>query len=206
MTEPSREANTTPNAEPADGGAVWALLVGGAILTIAALLIFWPTGDTATQTGGAAAGRNGGGQQASHTANGDAQGGLALNGGVGAREVDPARNGRPRVREGLLPGGSGGLNLAPPPKPKPEPTSFSSAAKEIAYYEKKLEAARYTLTQREKFWERMQRIREGAVTPQAQQAAEQRAVIVKKNLDDAAAAVKELEQKVQRLKEKAGTN
>lgn len=204
MTEPTREAKTTPNAEPADGGAVWALLVGGAILVIAGLLIFWPAGDTATETRGGA-GKPGSGQQASHTANGDGQGGLALGGGVGAREYDPARGAQGRIREGLVPSGSGGLSMAPPPKPKAEPTSFPSAQAEIAHYEKKLEQARYALEQRTLFWTRMQKNLEREMSPQARQATEQRSVIVKKNYDDATALVQELEEKVKKLKEKAGT-
>ena len=78
MSEPTRQARTQ-EPEP-EGGAMWAMLIGGAILVIAGLLIFWPGGDLAT-SGGKPGGRSGGNQaQSSQVSAGGAGGGGGGNG------------------------------------------------------------------------------------------------------------------------------
>src|SRR5690606_17022413 len=102
MSEPGPKTGAQP--EPAQGGALWALIVGGAILVVAALLIFWPGGDAATSSGGAAGGkaRGSAGHQASLAQDSSGSpGGQAL--GVAARDYDPNRSGQPRVNPHLIP-------------------------------------------------------------------------------------------------------
>jgi len=201
MSEPGPKAATASQPESAQGGALWALIVGGAILVVAALLIFWPGGDA---TGGAGSGKGKGsaGQQAS-LAQGGGGGPEGQAMGVGARDYDPNRgNGKVRVNPGLLPVGPGSNTMAPPRKVKPEPTSFPSAAAEIAYWEKKLALAQQELTQRTLFLERMKKVKENARTSEQIETAERRGVIVQKNYDEAKKHVEELEQKVGGLKEK----
>lgn len=201
MREPGPKAATSSQPEPAQGGALWALIVGGAILVVAALLIFWPGGD-ATTGAGSGKGKGSAGQQAS-LAQGGAGGPEGQAMGVGARDYDPNRgNGKARVNPGLVPIGPGSNTMAPPRKPKPEPTSFPSAGAEIAYWEKKLALAQQELTQRTLFLERMKKVKENARTSEQIETAERRGVIVQKNYDDAKKHVEELEQKVAGLKEK----
>ncbi|MBZ5715732.1 hypothetical protein [Nannocystis pusilla] len=202
MSEPGPKPATVSQSEPAQGGALWALIVGGAILVVAALLIFWPGGDATSASGSGKGSKGSAGQQAS-LAQGGAGGpeGQAL--GVSARDYDPNRgNGKVRINPNILPVGPGANSLAPPRKVKPEPTSFPSAAAEIAYWEKKLAAARQDLTQRTLFLERMQKVKENARTSEQIELAERRGVVVQKNYDEAKKTVEELEQKVDGLKEK----
>lgn len=200
MSEPTAESKPTNPAEQSDGSALWALLVGGAILVVAGLLIFWPGGDA----GGGGSGRQQGatGSQASHSVSG---GGSGQGGGMGvrAREIDPA-TGRPtsRVTPGLLPEGQGGLSMAPPRPPKPEPTSFESASAEIEYYEKKLAQARHEFEQRGIFLERAKRSVDNANTPKLQDTAMQRLKVVQNNYELAKQKMDELETKVVLLKKK----
>lgn len=199
MSEPTPGTKPAEQAEPSDGSALWALLVGGAILVVAGLLIFWPGGDAGT---GGAAGRQagaGGSQSSLVGADGAGAGGM----GVRAREIDPAvGRTNSRVTPGLLPEGQGGISMAPPRPPKPEPTSFPSASAEIEYFEKKLSVARDDLAKRTLFLERMKKVRDDANTPQAQDAAEQRGKVVEQNYNNAKKKVEELEQKVAMLKKK----
>ncbi|PCC71174.1 hypothetical protein SAMN02745121_04862 [Nannocystis exedens] len=200
MSEPGPKPATANQPESAQGGALWALIVGGAILVVAALLIFWPGGDAASGAAGAGKGKASGGQQASL-----AQGGgpetQAL--GVGARDYDPNRGGgKARVNPGLLPVGPKSDSLAPPKKPKPEPTSFPSAGAEIAYWEKKLDIARKELAQRTIFLERMKKVKDNARTSEQIELAERRGAVVEKNYTDQKQLVEDLERKVAGLKEK----
>lgn len=195
MTEPTPPTSSPDKSN--DGSAVWALVVGGAILAIAALLIFAQGGDTASSRGGP--GGKGAGQQANLAADSSPVGqGL----GVGNREVDPAEHrGSGRVTPGILPR-QGGMSLAPPRPATPEPTSFSSVGAEIAYYEKKLEEARVNLEQRTLFRERMQRNIDNAPSAQARDAAEQRGKVVEENFNKAKQIHEDLVKKVAELKEK----
>lgn len=201
MSEPGPKTGTPAAGQPeAQGGALWALIVGGAILVVAALLIFWPGGDGSAGGGGAGKNKYGAGQQASLAQSGGGPEGHAL--GVGARDHDPSRGGKARINPLLTPAGSAGTNLAPPRKPKPEPTSFPSASAEIAYWEKKLAAAQQELAQRTLFLERMKKVKENARTSEQIETAERRGVIVQKNYDDQKKIVEDLEQKVAGLKDK----
>jgi hypothetical protein len=200
MSEPGPKTATA--SQPEQGGALWALIVGGAILVVAALLIFWPGGDAASGgPGGAGKGKGSAGQQASLAQSGGGPDGQAF--GVGAREYDPNRgNGKARINPAILPVGNGSSSLAPPRKVKPEPTSFASASAEIAYWEKKLGLAQKELAQRTIFLERMKKVKENARTSEQIELAERRGVIVEKNYTDQKKVVEDLEQKVAGLKEK----
>lgn len=180
-----------------DGSALWAVIVGCAILALAALLIFSQGSSTAGKGKSDPAAD---GQQASHAADGTPEG-RAL--GVGRREVDPAEARRvPKIRPGILPAGAAGNSLAPMRPPKPEPTSFPSASAEIEYYEKKLADARAVLERRETFRERMKKIVDEAPSAEAHAAAEKRAKIVEDNYNTAKKIVDDLIKKVEELKQK----
>lgn len=185
-----------PNA-PADEpqGSLGAVLIGGAILVVAALLIFWPDSETASKAG--AGGKDGAaGQQSSNIA-GDGPGGVPR--GIQPRAIDPAEGRRsPRITPGLMAPSSG---LAMLPERKPEPTSFPSAAAEIAHFEKKLEQARADLVARTTFLDRMKKAQEQAPISETDRM-NQRAKIVKENYDKAEAKVADLEAKVAGLKRK----
>lgn len=172
------------------------MLIGGAILVVAALLIFWPDGDSASRTSGAGARGN--------AAQANAGGGPPGSGpgGVGAREHDPAEG---RVAGHINPSlQTTSRTVAPARPPKPEPSSFASAAEEIAYYEKRLVLAREDLETRAKFLERMKKVKEDARTHGDLAKAEARGVIVQQNYDKAASDVAELEKKLAELREKQG--
>ncbi len=186
-----------PNA-PADEpqGSLGTVLIGGAILLIAALLIFWPDGDTAGK--GDAAGKGGAaGQQGSNMAGGGGPGGVAR--GIQPRAIDPAEGrSTPQVTPGLMAPTNG---LAMAPEPKPEPTSFPSAAAEIAHFEKKLEEARANLVARTTFLERMKKQKEDAPISELDRI-NQRGKVVQENYDKAVTRVDDLEKKVAELKRK----
>lgn len=173
------------------------MLIGGAILVVAALLIFWPDGESASRTGGGA-GRGGGSQSANVGGGGAVGGGQGV--GVAPRDHDPAA-GRvvPRINPALDMPNRG---MAPPPPVKPEPTGFRSAEAEIEYFEKKLEQARANLEQRATFLERMKRIKDNAKNAADLARAESRSVIVQQNYDKAKQVVTDLEQKIAGLREK----
>jgi hypothetical protein len=195
MTSPA-PTPTPPADEPQ--GSLGAVLIGGAILVIAGLLIFWPDGDTATRTGGKPGGSA---QQANNAVAGEGGGGAgAAVRGVAPRENDPAQGRvQPRVTPGLIPPNQG---MAPPRPPKPEPTSFPSAQAEIEYWEKKLDQARSDLEMRSTFLTRVKKMQAEMHTPEEQQRLDARAEIVQKNYDTAKQKVDELEQKVAGLKAK----
>ncbi|MBK7824569.1 hypothetical protein [Nannocystis sp.] len=190
------KSKVPPNAPPDEPqGSLGAVLIGAAILIVAALLIFWPDNDAASDgAGGGKASKAG--QQGSNMADGGRSGTAR---GIQPRAVDPAEaRMTPQVRPGLLAPTDG---LATMPTPKPEPTSFPSAAAEIAYFEKKLVQAREDLVARTTFLERMKKtLAEGAISEHDRNT--QRAKIVQSNYDKAQARVTELEQKVADLKRK----
>lgn len=186
-----------PNA-PADEpqGSLGAVLIGAAVLAIAALLIFWPDSETASKTG--KGGRDGGAAgQASNVAGGGGAGGVAR--GIQPRAIDPAEGrSQPQVTPGLMAPSNG---LAMVPERKPDPTSFPSAAAEIAFFEKKLEQARADLTARTTFLERMKKQKDDAPISETDKM-NQRSKVVQENFDKARARVEELEEKVAGLKRK----
>lgn len=191
---------------PADDpqGSLGAVLIGGAILLIAGLFIFWPESDTATAAR-TAAGQSAAAQQGSNTAAGDgklgANGGLVR--GIDPRDVDPAQGAQPgqrvqaRVTPGLM---APSLSMAPPPAPTPEPTSFPSKAEEIAYVEKKLAQARSELDARATFLERMQRVQQRSKSADEDERNAARAKIVQQNYETARTKVEALEQRLKLLR------
>jgi hypothetical protein len=197
MTDAAPKPNTTPPAAGGPGeepqGSLGAVLIGGAILLIAGLLIFWPGGDSAT---GRMTGPDGkvGGVQGSDIAGGPGSGRAS---GIKPREVDPAE-GRVRPSAAFAAPGQG---LAMMPTPKPEPTSFPSAAAEIAYFEKKLEQARRDVVARTTFLERMKRIQDRAPLADHERNI-RRAKVVQENYDKAVKRVEELEAKIAGLRAK----
>jgi hypothetical protein len=197
MTAPEPTPATPPPAEDSQG-SLGAVLIGGAILVVAALLIFWPDGDSASQTQGGAADRGNAAQ--ANSAGSSAAGSGQARSGVAPREHDPAEG---RVNARINPAlGMPARGMAPPKPAKPEPTSFPSAAAEIAHYEKKLEEARNDLTARTTFLERMKRLKENAKTPADVTRAESRGLVVQENYDRAKQKVADLEQKLAGLREK----
>jgi hypothetical protein len=200
MTDVAPKPNPTTSG-PGSGpgpeepqGSLGAVLIGGAILLIAGLLIFWPGSDSASKTGAGADGK-GAGVQGSNVAGGGPGGGLAS--GIKPREVDPAE-GRTHSQAAFAAPTNG---LAMMPTSKPEPTSFPSAAAEIAYFEKKLEQAERDLVSRTTFLERMKRIQEKAPISEHDRNV-RRAKIVQENYDKAVARVAELEKKIAELRAK----
>lgn len=200
MTPP---APTTPPPADDPQGSLGAVLIGGAILLIAGLFIFWPASETASPGGGGAGGNKAGAaaQQANSAAeDGRSGGGLAQ--GIEARDVDPARGqqrSEARVTPGLLAPTRG---MAPVPPPTPERTSFASNAEELAYFEKKLEDARKDLDMRATFLERMRKIEAQGKSAAEDERNAARAKIVQKNYDSARLRVEELEKKVKALRER----
>jgi len=191
----SSAPGTAPAEEPQ--GALGAVLIGGAILVIAALLIFWPSSDTAGEAGGK--GGRGGGQQAY---NGDGEGDGKTR-GISPREVDPAEARiavTPRVREGILAPTNG---MAMVPTREPEPTSFPSVAAEITYLEKKLVEARSNLESRAVFLERMKKMQQSAPVSEYERTSA-RAKVVQDNYDKAQARVDDLEYKIKLLRKQGG--
>lgn len=202
MTDAAPKPNPTspaPGNSPAEEpqGALGAVLVGGAILLIAALLIFWP-GSDASGVDGKGGAR---GQQAYNGVDGDGDGGGARGRGITPREADPAEaRVAPRVREGLLAPTNG---MAMVPTREPEPTSFPSVAAEIAYLEKKLVEARSNLESRAMFLERMKKIQAAAPISDQERNA-RRAKVVQDNYDKAQTRVDDLVYKLKLLRKPAG--
>lgn len=206
MTDPAQ-----PIPPPGDDpqGSLGAVLIGGAILLIAGLFIFWPDSDGATAERGKAGARANAAQHGSNSAAGERSGGGGggvdgLGRGIDPRDIDPARaqsdaerTAHARLTPGLL---SPGLTMAPPPKPVPEPTSFASTADEIAYVEKKLTQARADLDARATFLERMQKIQQKSKSVDEDERNAARAKIVQQNYETARTRVEELEKRLKSLK------
>ena len=196
----------SPPAEDPQG-SLGAVLIGGAILVIAGLFIFWPdsesttdarrtaaSGATAEQGSNAVAGRG--------TKSGSARGGAGR--GVDPRDIDPAhpqakKDPDARVTPGLH--APMGLSTAPPPVPTPEPTSLATTAEEIAYVEKKLVQARADLDARAVFLERMEKIQQKSKSVDEDERNAGRAKIVKQNYENARVRVEELEKRLKSLRD-----
>ena len=198
MTDPA--PSMPPPAEDPQG-SLGAVLIGGAILLIAGLFIFWPESESATAARQTAA-KGAAAEQGSNAVAGDARGGLAR--GIDPRDVDPARvqlkkDPEARVTAGLV--APAGLTMAPPPVPTPEPTSFASKAEEIAYVEKKLVQARADLDARAVFLERMEKIQQKSKSVDEDERNAGRAKIVKQNYENARVRVEELEKRLKSLRD-----
>lgn len=192
--KPNPAAVPPPGEEPQ--GSLGAVLIGGAILLVAALLIFWPSSESASGAGANGSGSSrSGGVQGSDIAGGQGQ---AVR-GITPREVDPAE-GKARAQTAFM-APTNGMTMMP--TPKPEPTSFPSAAAEIAYFEKKLEQARRDLVSRTTFLERMKKIQDNAPISEHDKNV-RRAKVVQENYDKALDRVEELEKKLKDLRAKQG--
>jgi len=201
MTDAAPKSTSTspaPGNSPAEEpqGALGAVLIGGAILVIAALLIFWPGGGgSGVGVGVGGKGGGAGGQQAYNGIDDDGGGGRSR--GISPREVDPAEaRVAPRVREGLLAPTNG---MAMVPTREPEPTSFPSVAAEIAYLEKKLVEARSNLEARGVFLERMKKIQARAPISEHERNT-RRGKVVQENYDKAQTRVDDLVYKLKLLR------
>jgi len=196
---PSAAPTATASADGQDKKSMMPVLLGGGvILAVFALIAFWPSdkgdGTGANADKGAAEGEDGpGGSKVG-----------AGKGGVQARDYDepsaPTRPGKrnPAVR---LPN----VGMSPEaPAPEEAPPVFASKAEEIAWYERKLEKAKELRDARQKFADRLPRVKEkieSSPNPDQQmQAFEKRKKIVEENYAKAQADVAELEKKLAELK------
>lgn len=199
MTDP---APSIPPPADDPQGSLGAVLIGGAILLIAGLFIFWPQSDTtATRTPAGQGAAQGSNSLASGKDGGD--GGLVR--GIDPRDIDPAQAAQAARVQARLTAGvqSPNLQMAPAPTPTPEPTSFDSTAEEIAYVEKKLALARSDVEARGVFVDRMQKILQKGKTADEDERNAARAKIVQQNYETARARVTELEARLKSLKQLA---
>lgn len=191
-------APSTPPPADDPQGSLGAVLIGGAILIIAGLFIFWPQSDATTTATRTAAGQATAAQGSNSVAGRGADG---VAGGIDPRDIDPAEAAR-RVQARLTPGVQApSLQMAPPPTPVPEPTSFASKAEEIAYVEKKLALARADVESRLVFVDRMQKIQEKSKTAEEDARNAARAKVVQQNYELARARVVELEARLKKLQQ-----
>ena len=197
----STSAEPTRTTAPTEARkSMMPVVIGGAaILAVFALIAFWPGKSTTRGTDDAR-------KAAGAGVDGDREGrGAGGKGGVQARDYDepsaPDRPGKrnPAVR---LPN----VGMAPEaPAPKDDtPPVFASKAEEIAWYERKLAQAQEVLEARQKFAERLPKVKEKIEqSPNAEQqlqAFEQRKKIVEDNYAKAQADVAELEKKLSGLR------
>ena len=196
---PAKAAAAAPTTDEGNKSMLPVLIGGAAILAVFALIAFWPgkspTSGTDADKKGAASGQDG---------ERKSRGGVA-EGGVQARDYDepsaPERPGRrnPAVR---LPN----VGMSPEaPAPKDDtPPVFASKAEEIAWYERKLEQANEVLSARQKFAERLPKVKEkiqqAPNSEQQLQAFEQRKKIVEDNYAKAQADVADIEKKLAQLR------
>ncbi len=186
----------TPAANPEEGSPLPAIIAGVAILGVAAFLIFGGgSGEEATEKEASANSS----QATDQSADAAAGRGGRVRGGVGARSIDDAKGrSKPRRNPKLGPPMEG-MKLDPTPRPK-EPPDFESAAEEIAWYEKKLEREREILVQRERFVERLDKVKKDAISAEDREVAEGRGKIVTDNYAKQQKVVEDLEKKLEGLK------
>lgn len=197
MTDP---APSIPPPADDPQGSLGAVLIGGAILLIAGLFIFWPQSDPPTTATRSAAGK-GAAQSSNSLASGKDGADAGIVRGIDPRDVDPAQAAQ-RVQPRLTPGVMApSLQMAPMPTPTPEPTSFATRAEEIAYVEKKLALARGDVESRGVFVERMQKILQSGKSAEEDERNAARAKVVQKNYEDARARVTELEARLKQLRQ-----
>jgi hypothetical protein len=200
MTDPTP---TVPPPADDPQGSLGAVLIGGAILLIAGLFIFWPDNDNASNAARTAAGKGAAAVQGSNTLAGDGKGGAngGLARGIDPRDHDPARGAepvnpnRPRITPGLM---AQDLGMAPPPPPPP--TSFASKAEEIAYVEKQVAQARLDLDTRAVFVERMTKIQQQGKNVEEDERNAARAKVVQQNYEAARLKLEALEQRLKLLR------
>ncbi len=177
------------------------VLAGAGILAVAALLIFWPSGDgdkakeAADKADAAASGQSAGaaGGPGSRAA------------GVGARQIDAATTPEGRsTRNPAIKLPAGGRGVAPMPEALPrDPPENASTGDKIAFYEKRLEQAERVRDTREKFVERLPETKariEASPNPEkGLEAFEKRKKIVEDNYEKAKKEVEEIEAKLAAL-------
>jgi hypothetical protein len=205
-TETPKPADKTPRATttPQDDekSLLPTVLAFAAILVVAGLLIFWPSGDEDAEGRDAksvAAGAEGGGA-------GGADGPSGRAGGVGARQIDAATTPQGRgTRNPAIKMGPQGRGMAPMPEALPkDPPADAPVADKIAFYEKRLEQAIRIRDTRKKFVERLPEVKtrvESSPNPaQGLEAFEKREKIVEDNYAKAQADVEDLEKKLAELR------
>lgn len=175
------------------------LLAGAGILIVAGLMIFWPDSSSQATSGDGTA----------NAANEKGAKSAATNrGGVPSREADEAQ-GKPaqkyKVNPRLRPATEFGMSPNPPPS---EPPEFNDADEELEYWRTQLSEAKRVLGMREKAIERLPKIKEqimaGNDPEGGLQAFERREQVIYENLGKQKDKVKELEEKLGALEEKAG--
>lgn len=199
----------TPNPQTSDkakdeeqASLLPTVLAFAAILLVAGLLIFWPSGDEGAggpnkTAAGAAGGKGAGG----------ADGGPAGRGaGVAAREVDAATTPQGRgTRNPAIKMPPGGRGMAPMPEALPkDPPANASTADKIAFYEQRLEQAVRLRDTRKKFVDRLPDVKarvEASPNPtEALKAFEKRKQIVEDNYAKAQQDVDDIEKKLAELR------
>jgi hypothetical protein len=178
------------------------VLAGAGILALAALLIFWPSGDgdeakdAERKADAAAEGKAG------EAAGGP--GGRAA--GVGSRQIDAATTPEGRgTRNPAIKLPPAGRGVAPMPEALPrDPPADASDTDKVAFYEKRLEQALRVRDTRKKFVERLPEVQarvETSTNPvDAMKAFEKRKQIVEDNYAKAQADVDDLEKKLAELR------
>ncbi|MEZ4448196.1 MAG: hypothetical protein R3B09_01870 [Nannocystaceae bacterium] len=192
MTSPS------PSASPEEQGSpLPAILVGVAILGVAAFFIFGSGGAeeaTASRVDGPSAN-----QTASDRSVGSDPSGR-VRGGIGARGVDDAQGPRSARLNPVVGGVIEGNGLKLPAEAPKTPESFASKSEEIAYYEEKLTNEKEMLEKRALFLDRVNQNILNARSPEQKQVAESRGKIVQKNYDDQKEKVEALERRLAELR------
>ena len=177
-----------------EGSPLPALLAGGAIIVIFALIIFWPSGEEAVYQG-----PNGGVAAQQQSANqGSKPKASRRTARVEAREMDRpgVRSTGSKINPKIGPMVTG---MAPPP-PKEEIPELTSKTEEITYWERKLQVANRMLASRKVFVDRLNRISSEAESPAERENIESRRGTVEKNYEDARANVKKIEARLAELR------
>jgi hypothetical protein len=201
-TETPKAADKTPeSAKDEDSSLLPTVLAGAAILVVAALLIFWPSGEgedkgkTADKAAAAAGGK------------GEAEGGQGGRAaGVGAREIDAPTTPEARgTRNPAIKMPAGGNGMAPVPEAVPkDPPAEASTTDKIAFYEKRLEQAVRIRDTRKKFVDRLPEVQarvESSPNPdEGMKAFAKRKTIVDDNYAKAQADVADIEKKLAELR------
>lgn len=202
-TETPKAADKTPEtAKDEDSSLLPTVLAGAGILVVAALLIFWPSGEDEAEgkgAGKAAAAAEGKGEAGEGGPAGRAA-------GVGARAIDAPTTPEGRsTRNPAIKMPAGGRGMAPVPEAVPkDPPAEASTADKIAFYEKRLEQAIRVRDTRQKFVERLPDVKarvESSPNPdEGMKAFEKRKTIVEDNYTKAQADVAEIEKKLAELR------
>lgn len=195
------KSESAPQPAEGKGKSMMPIFAGiGLLVAVLAIVALWP-GDESK------GGKGKGGGSAERT--GRASGAIAAAdkdgepGGVKARAYDEpsaARTGARNPAVKLPP-----VGMAPDrPQPDETPPTFESKEAEIAWYEKKLDAAKKNAESRKKFVDRLpavrERIEKGPDPEKQLEAFEGRSKIVKDNYDRAMAKIEEIERKLSELR------